>query len=99
MKLSAHYSKATLIITFSVLFIAGIIYYCTITYIVNNQLDRDLKEEVEEISDFVKLNQHLPGKFDFEDDQITLTKTNEKLNEIDFYDAPYYKRRHNNKPG
>ncbi len=97
MKLSAHYSKATLIITFSVLFIAGIIYYCTITYIVNNQLDRDLKEEVEEITEFVNLNQRLPGKLDFEDDQLTLTKTNEKLNEMAFYDAPYYKKKH--KPG
>ncbi len=99
MKLSAHYSKATLIITFSVLFIAGIIYYCTVTYIVNNQLDRNLKEEVEEITDFVNLNQRLPGKLDFEDDQLTLTKTNEKSNEIAFYDAPYYKKKHNKKPG
>jgi hypothetical protein len=44
-KLAQQYTRASIIITFSILFFAGIIYYVAISYISNNQLDRDLTEE------------------------------------------------------
>ncbi|MDB5030028.1 HAMP domain-containing sensor histidine kinase [Mucilaginibacter sp.] len=90
MKLASQYNKATLIITFLVLFIAGFIYYTTINYIVNKQLDRDLTEELDEITDYINLNQHLPKQLDFNGDQTTLTKTDQKLIEKSFYDIPYH---------
>ncbi|MDB4926081.1 HAMP domain-containing sensor histidine kinase [Mucilaginibacter sp.] len=90
MKLASQYNKATLIITFLVLFIAGFIYYTTINYIVNKQLDRDLTEELDEITDYINLNQRLPKQLDFNGDQTTLTKTDQKLIEKSFYDIPYH---------
>jgi hypothetical protein len=42
MKLASQYNRATFIITFLVLFIAGFSYYITINNIVNKQLDHDL---------------------------------------------------------
>ncbi len=90
MKLAAQYNKATLIITFIVLFIAGCVYYGTINIIVNKQLDRDLTEEVDEIVAYVNLNQRLPTELDFEGDQTTFTKTTEKVVGLTFYDVPYH---------
>jgi signal transduction histidine kinase len=91
MKLAAQYNRATLVITFIVLFIAGFVYYTAITFIVNKQLDRDLKEEIAEIAEFVNTNQRLPKQLDFEGDQTTFTKTNLTNVELEFYDVPYHK--------
>lgn len=93
MKLSTQYSKATLIITFSVLFIAGIIYYKAINFIVNTQLDRDLIEELAEITEYIQLNQRLPKQLDFDGDQTSFTKTDQKAIEKTFYDVPYHNSR------
>ncbi|HEY0245989.1 MAG TPA: HAMP domain-containing sensor histidine kinase [Mucilaginibacter sp.] len=89
MKLSAQYSKVNLIITISVLFIAGIIYYGTIDYIANNQLDRNLDEEIGEVADYVKINQRLPKQIDFDEDQTSFTKTDQKAIAKVFFDTVY----------
>jgi signal transduction histidine kinase len=96
MKLAAQYNRATLVITVIVLFIAGVVYYTAINYLVNKQLDHDLTEEVAEIVEFINLNQRLPKELDFEGNQTTFTKTNRKTIDILFYDIPYHKN-HGNK--
>jgi signal transduction histidine kinase len=95
MKLAAQYNRATLVITFLILFTAGCVYYTTITYIVNKQLDRDLREELDEIEDFININQHLPKPLDFEGDQTSFVKTDKKAIGLDFFDTPYHKNRGN----
>ncbi|MDB5157567.1 MAG: hypothetical protein JWR50_2274 [Mucilaginibacter sp.] len=95
MKLAAQYNRATLIITVAVLFIAGVAYYAAINYIVNKQLDRDLVEELTEITDYINTNQHLPRPLDFEGDQTTFIKTDKDNLETTFYDTPYHKNRGN----
>ncbi|HTH83408.1 MAG TPA: HAMP domain-containing sensor histidine kinase [Mucilaginibacter sp.] len=95
MKLASQYNRATFIITFLVLFIAGFSYYITINNIVNKQLDHDLTEELDEIKDYINVNQHLPKPLDFAGDQTTFTKTAQASIEMDFYDTPYYKSRGN----
>ncbi|MCC8423811.1 HAMP domain-containing sensor histidine kinase [Mucilaginibacter sp. UR6-11] len=96
MKLAAQYNKATLIITLIVLCSTAFVYYGAINYIVNKQLDHDLTEEVEEIADYIKLNQHLPAELDFEGDQTSFIKTDQKIAGMIFYDMPYHKN-HGNK--
>jgi signal transduction histidine kinase len=94
MKLAAQYNRATLIITVVVLFIATIVYYTAINYLVNKQLDHDLTEQVAEIFEYINLNQRLPID-DFEGDQTSFTKTNQKITRATFYDVPYHKSRGN----
>jgi len=89
MKLSTQYSKVNLIVAISVLFIAGIVYYTTISYIANDQLDTSLSEEIVEVTDYVKTNQQLPKPFDFDEDQTTFVKTNQLEIKRKFFDTLY----------
>jgi signal transduction histidine kinase len=96
MKLSAQYSRANIIITIIVLFVAGIVYYGTINYIANNQLDETLADELTEVTAYVKLNQHLPKPEDFAEDQTSFTKTDEKDTPNLYFDEFYHNLRSKN---
>ena len=89
MKLAAHYNKASIIISISVLLISGIIYYITINHIARTQLDNNLVEEIEEVELFVKVNHHLPKQVDFDEDVTTFTKTKLTKYPKQFFDAVY----------
>jgi signal transduction histidine kinase len=89
MKLSAHYNKASIIITISVLLLGGVIYFFTINKLGRNQLDRDLTEELEEVIDYVNLNGKLPTHVDYDDDQTVFIKTNQKVLTARFFDTVY----------
>ncbi|MDB5002465.1 MAG: hypothetical protein JWQ34_690 [Mucilaginibacter sp.] len=93
MKLAAQYNKATLIITFIVLFIAGCVYYTAINYIVNKQLDHDLLGETGEVKEYINLHRQLPNQY--EGDQTTFIKTNIAAFKTLFVDTPYHKNRGN----
>ena len=60
MKLAAHYNRASIIISVSILLISGFVYYLVINHIARQQLDSDLVEELEEVVAYVSLNHHLP---------------------------------------
>lgn len=70
MKLFDRYNRITLISTVMVMIITGVVYYLTISYILTDQVDKDLVVEENEIFDYVKLNHHLPQVFKSEDQQI-----------------------------
>jgi len=89
MKLSAHYSKAIIIITIFVLLAGGVIYFFTINRLGRNLLDRDLTEEFDEIVDYVNLNNKLPKQGDFEDDQRVFIKTNQVRIPLRFFDTVF----------
>src|ERR1700748_1188654 len=89
MKLSSQYSRANLVITLCVLLIAGIVYYIAIDYIANSQLDQSLTEELEEVADYVQLNHRLPKQVDFDSDQTSFTKTDQKVVPRLFFDTTY----------
>ena len=69
MKLSAHYNKAIIIITIFVLLAGGVIYFFTINQLGRNQLDHDLKEEFDEVVDYINVNSKLPAQGDFDEDE------------------------------
>jgi len=89
MKLSAHYNKANIIITLSVLFAGAVIYFFAINYIAKNQLDRNLIEEIDGVKDYIKLNQQLPKQVDFDEDQVIFVKTDRQNLQRRFFDTIY----------
>jgi len=90
MKLAYHYNKASIIIAVSVLLIGGLIYYFSIRYIANDQLDRDLTEEIDEVKVYINLHNQLPKQVDFDEDQTTFTKIETKNLPRRFFDTLYY---------
>jgi signal transduction histidine kinase len=89
MKLSAHYNKASIIASVSVLLISGLVYYLIINHIARQQLDNDLSEEIEEVIDYVNQNHQLPKPIDFDEDVTTFVKTNTAAFDTKFFDTPY----------
>ncbi len=89
MKLSAHYSKASIIITISVLLIGAVIYFFAINYIADTQLNSDLTEEIGEVIDYVNVHGQLPKPVDFDEDQTAFIKTNQKYVPTRFFDTVY----------
>jgi signal transduction histidine kinase len=89
MKLSAHYNKASIIITIAVLLAGAVIYFFAIDYITRNQLDRDLKEEFSEVIDYINLNGKLPQQVEFDEDQTVFVKTNWENLPLRFFDTVY----------
>lgn len=89
MQLAAHYNKASIIISVSVLLISGIIYYLTIKHIARQQLDSDLTEELVEVVEYVNTNHHLPKAVDFDEDVTTFKQTRLTQYSTRFFDAPY----------
>ena len=91
MKLSAHYNKASIIVSISVLLMGAVIYFFAINYIAQNQLDRDLDEEIEELFEYINTHHQLPA-VDFNGDQTTFLKIDHRI-DTRFFDAPYQNRK------
>jgi len=89
MKLSAHYNKASIIISVSVLLVSGIVYYLIINHIARQQLDSDLSEEVAEVMEYVDVNHRLPKSIEFDEDVTSFVKTNSATFNTVFFDTPY----------
>jgi signal transduction histidine kinase len=89
MKLAAHYNKASIIISVSVLLVSAVVYYLTINHIVRQQLDSDLSEEVTEVIDYINVNHRLPKPIEFDEDLTTFKKTSIAIFDTKFFDAPY----------
>lgn len=70
MKLLDKYNRISLITTVLVIIITGFVYYFTISFILTDQVDKDLLVEENEIFDYVKLNHRLPQVFKSEDLKI-----------------------------
>ena len=90
MKLAAHYNKASIIISLSVLIVGGLIYYNAIRYIATSQLDRDLTEEIDEVKDYINQHGQLPKQVDFDEDQTIFTQTSQTTIPRRFFDTTYY---------
>jgi signal transduction histidine kinase len=89
MKLSAHYSKASIIITISVLIAGAVIYFFAINYIAKSQLDSNLVEEIDGIKNYIKLNHQLPKQVDFDEDLVIFKQTADTSFTRKFFDTIY----------
>jgi signal transduction histidine kinase len=89
MKLADHYNKASIFITISVLLAGAVVYFFAISKIARTQLDRDLTEEIDEVTNYVKINKRLPRQVDFDEDQTVFFKTNRQFIPRRYFDTVY----------
>ncbi len=75
MKLLTRYNRINFVTTIFVLFITGGIYYWVISFILNHQIDKDIRFEENEISSYIKQNNKLPAVVDYKDQLITFSAT------------------------
>ncbi len=90
MKLAARYNRASMIISISILLVGGIIYFIAISYFSDNQIDRDLKEEIDEVAVYVATHQRLPKPFEFDENQAFFTPIGQEPVALRFTDTPFY---------
>jgi len=90
MKLSSYYNRSNIIATISVLLLGAIIYFFAVNYVIQSQLDRELNEEMKEVTDYISTHQKLPEQTEFENDQIVFTQTNQKTMKA-IYGNAFYK--------
>ncbi len=91
MKLLTLYNRVNIITTVVVLLITGIIYYQAISWILNDQNDKALKVEEDEVFDYVKLNKRLPQVFDSKDQQISFSEATHNSVKREFINTKYQK--------
>lgn len=89
MKLFTHYNRINLITAIMVLFITGLVYYGAISYVLNHQIDKDIKTEEAETLDYVKENNSLPEAVDSKYQTVTYLLVDKPVNRhfsnTDFY--------------
>jgi signal transduction histidine kinase len=69
MKLITKYNRVNTIATISVLLLSAVCYYFFIRSVLVHQLDKNIKVEESEITDFVKENNQLPEPTNYKDEQ------------------------------
>ncbi len=93
MKLFDNYNRISLFFTVLIIIITGVVYYYTISYILNGQVDQDLVVEENEIFDYAKLNNKLPQVFKSEDLKITFTPAGNTPINREFSDLKIFNER------
>jgi signal transduction histidine kinase len=90
MKLLDKYNRVIIVTTIIVMVITGIIYYGAISWILTNQVDKDLVVEENEVFDYVKLNHRLPQVFESDDQQISFYLAAAGSVKREFINTAYY---------
>lgn len=89
MKLSAHYTKASVLTSLVVLFAGAIVYFFAISYIANVQLDRNLTQALIEAEEYARSNNHSPQYYDLDQDHAVFKKTTATYLQRNYYDTTY----------
>jgi len=95
MKLSAHYTKASLLISVAVLFAGAVIYFFAINYIATNQLDRNLSQALSEAEEYVRTTPAEPQQYDLDQDHAVFLKTDRQAFKRRYFDTVYHNFREN----
>ncbi|MEO6521493.1 MAG: HAMP domain-containing sensor histidine kinase [Mucilaginibacter sp.] len=96
MKLFTHYNRVNLLTTIIVLFITGAIYYGAISYILNHQVDKDIRTEEAETLDYIKEHNTLPEAIDSKYLTVTYLQVNQPV-ERRFSNADFYNKKEGEK--
>jgi len=92
MKLAVLYNRISIIIAITILAMASVIYYITISYFAAKLLDRNLTEEAGEVALYVYNNQRLPKPHDFDEDHASFVPIGAQYVATYFTDTPFYNR-------
>ncbi|MFD2872902.1 sensor histidine kinase [Mucilaginibacter ximonensis] len=95
MKLSAHYTKASMLISLAVLFSGAVIYFFAINYIANVQLDKNLSQALNEAEDYVRSTASQPQQYDLDKDHAIFTKTEQQVFRRRYFDTVYHNFKEN----
>jgi signal transduction histidine kinase len=76
MKLLTQYNRINLVTAVLILLVTGIVYYGAISFILNRQVDKDIKIEEQEVFSYINANKKLPPTIDYKDQKVV------------FYDVP-----------
>jgi len=93
MKLAAHYNKASILITLTVLFAGAVIYFFAINYFANKQLDRNLTQGLAEAEEYLKTTGTEPQQYDLDQDHAVFIKTDRIELERRYFDTTYHNYR------
>ena len=92
MKLQTRYNYVNLVTTIIVLLITGLVYYQAISWILTWQKDKDLKDEEQEIVQYVSINHQLPQTFQTNDQQTSFTAAAPGSVQREFINTVYFKK-------
>src|ERR1700690_668612 len=94
MKLLSRYNRVNVIATIIVLLISAVFYYFFIKAALVHQLDKNLKVEEKEITDYIKENNLLPEPSDSKDEQELYTPVNNEKIIRKFSSIELYNKNH-----
>ncbi|MEP6926873.1 MAG: HAMP domain-containing sensor histidine kinase [Ginsengibacter sp.] len=95
MKLLAKYNRVNVLATIIVLLLSAIIYYFFIKAALIHQLDKSLKVEEREITDYIKENNQLPEPSNSKDEQENYSQANETKVNRKFSSVDLFNKEHN----
>ena len=91
MKLQARFNRITIISTLVILLVTAASYYFLLHYVLIGEMDEELKEEEQEVFDYIKKYDKLPEPSVYKDQRITFEKINEPVkrsfNSLEIYNA------------
>ncbi|MDO3641329.1 HAMP domain-containing sensor histidine kinase [Mucilaginibacter sp. L3T2-6] len=90
----SKYNRIGLWFAVAAMVITGLVYYFTISYILNGQVDQDLVTEEKEVLDYVKSNGRLPAVLDLENLKISFEPSVAPVKRA-FRDAAFFDKREN----
>ncbi|HEY0176225.1 MAG TPA: HAMP domain-containing sensor histidine kinase [Pedobacter sp.] len=90
MRLFSRYNRILLVISFTGLIIIGFLFYKTMGYYLNRQLDDGLMEELMEVQDFTHARNILPAPDFYQDLVVEYKKISKLRNKSSFADTVYY---------
>jgi signal transduction histidine kinase len=90
MKLSEHYTRTSVYITLFILVTGGFIYYFAINYIAQQQLDKNLQQQLTEAEDFIHGSDQNPQRYDLDRDHAVFIRTNQQKLKKRFFDTAYF---------
>lgn len=90
MKLSDHYTRTSIYISLAVLFTGAVIYFFTINFIANRQLDRGLQQQLIEAEEYIRTNNQDPQRYDLDRDHAVFIPTDQQYFKKRFFDTVYF---------
>jgi signal transduction histidine kinase len=90
MRLFSRYNRVLFIVSFTVLVVIGFLFYKTLGYYLNRQLDDGLMEELMEVQDFIHARNILPAPDYYQDLVVEYKKINKAQSRSSFSDTTYY---------
>jgi len=92
MKLFTKYNRINITATICIFLAGSFAFYFVLDYVLIRQLDRTLRSEKQEITEYIQLHQQLPEIQNTKEQWIQITKTNQPISESITKSIPIYNK-------